>query len=168
MPIPDRPVANTTIDSAWGQAVHDYTFAPTGCDLGSTVGQTVSAALAHLRLDVANEDPAGFLVGGGAYEAEVPTDADGLYIVGLNINFVNGDAGTSSRGYLFINGSSYAADTVENRGGTNVQAMISTPVPLTAGDILQCWAERLSAGTNPTVKVNYLRLLRVGAEYGGV
>ena len=165
MPVPDRPVANTTIDSEWGQAVHDWTFAPTGCDLTAATGQTVSAALAHLNLDTATEDPAGFLVA-ASDEAEVPTGADGLYFVSLNINFVNGDDGTSSRGYLFLNGSSYAADTVPNRGGTNVQGQITTLIPLTAGDILQAWAERLSAGTNPTVKVNFLRLLRVGNEYG--
>lgn len=166
MPLPDRPVTLTTIDSEWGQAVHDWTFAPKGADLGSTVGQTVSAALSHLRLDVGTDDPGGWLVGGGAFEAEAPTDSDGLYLVSLNVNFVNGDAGTSSRAYLFLNGSSYAADTVENRAGTNVQAQVTTFLPITAGDILQCWAERLSAGTNPTVKVNFLRLIRVGNEYG--
>ncbi len=165
MPLPDRPVANTTIESDWGQQIHDWTFAPKGCDLTSSAGQTVSATLAHLNLDTATEDPGGFLNAAGD-EAEVPTGGDGLYLVALSLNVINGDAGTYTRGYLFLNGSSYAADVAENEAGLNVTISITTPLTLSAGDILQAWAKRMSSGTNPTVTVNYLRMFRVGNEYG--
>jgi hypothetical protein len=166
MPLPDRPVANTTIDSDWGQQVHDWTFAPKGADLGTAVTtQTVSATIGHLNLDQANDDPGGWLDAAND-QAVVPTGADGLYLAVLSINTVGGGAGTKTRGYLFLNGVSYAAVLTENEGGSNVTITIVTFIPLTAGDILQAWAERKESGTNPTVKVNFLRLLRVGNEYG--
>jgi hypothetical protein len=165
MPLPTRPVSGASIESVWGQEIHDWTFAPKGADLTSSAGQTVSATLAHLNLDTATDDPGGFLNAAGD-EAEVPTGGDGLYLACLSLNVVNGDAGKYTRGYLFLNGTSYAADTVENEGGLNVTITITTPVTLSAGDILQAWAKRTAAGTNPTVTVNYLRLVRIGSEYG--
>lgn len=167
MTLPSRPVTHTTIDSAWGQAVHDWTFAPTGAELTTSTTRTVGTTAGgfHCHLDVATEDPAGFLDAAND-QAEVPAGADGLYLMILRLNSVNGTAGDLTRAIIYVNGSPYASATEENAGGTNVTVTVPVLIPLTAGDIIRVYAQKKGAGTDPTVKVLDLRFIRVGNEYG--
>lgn len=164
MPLPSRPVANTTIDSAWGQAVHDWTFAPKGADLsGTTRTVSNSAGGLGLNLSVANEDPGGWL---GTNQAIVPTDGAGLYLIILKVNSVNGTAGDFTRAYIYINGTAYASAIEENAGGTNIAVTCPTILALTAGDAITCRAQKKGSGTDPTVNVEALRIVALGFEYG--
>lgn len=167
MPLPDRPVTLTDIESAWGQAVHDWTFAPKGADLTTVTTRVVNTTVGgqHCHLDVATDDPAGFLDAAND-QAVVPAGADGLYIIFLRLNTVNGTAGDVTRAYIYLNGSPYASSVEDNAGGTNVTVSVSTFIPLTAGDILRVYAQKKGSGTDPTVKVLDLRFIRQGNEYG--
>jgi hypothetical protein len=167
MPLPDRPVASTTIDSDWGQAVHDWTFAPKGCDLTTVTTRTVDTTNGGLKchLDVATDDPAGFLDAAND-RAIVPAGADGLYLISLILNSVNGTAGDITRAYIYVNGVGAIHSIEDNNGGTNIRVNVTTLIALTAGDILEVYAMKRGSGTNPTVYVVALRLLRMGNEYG--
>ncbi len=167
MPLPDRPVANTTIDSEWGQAVHDWTFAPKGAELTTATTRVVNNTTGgqHCFLDVATEDPAGFLDAANN-QAVWPAGSDGLYAVFLKLDTVGGTAGDQTRAYIYINGTAYASGLEDNDGGIHVPVTVSTLLPFTAGDVLQVFAQKRGSGTNPTVRVESLRFIRVGNEYG--
>lgn len=164
MPLPSRPVANTTIDSEWGQAVHDWTFAPKGCDLSGTT-RTVSTTAGGLSLNisVANDDPGGWL---DTNAAVCPTDGAGLYLVILVVNSVNGTAGDQTRAYIYLNGVSYATAIEDNAGGTNITVTVPALIPLTAGDVVSARAQKKGSGTDPTVQCKSLRIVALGFEYG--
>lgn len=167
MPLPDRPVAGADIETEWGQAVHDYTFAPTGGEFTTVTTRTVGSTAGgfHCHLDIATDDPAGFLALGDALE--VPAGAEGLYFAFLRLDSVNGDADVSlTRAFLRINGVNYTHGDATNEGGTHVIAAVNTLIPLTAGDIIEVYAQQKDSATDPTVKVLDLRLLRAGAGYG--
>ena len=165
MPLPDRPVANTTIDSEWGQAVHDWTFAPKGAELTTVTTTTVSTTPGGVHLDVATDDPAGFLDAVND-RVVVPTGGDGLYHIILKLDSVSGTAGDYTRAYLYLNGTAYASAIEENAGGVHIAVTVPALIPLTAGDILRVYAQLRGSGTHPTVKTESLRFIRVGNEYG--
>ncbi len=167
MPLPDRPVANTTIDSEWGQAVHDWTFAPKGAELSTATTRTVGTTAGgfHCHLDVATDDPGGFLDAAND-QAVVPAGGDGLYLMILKLDSVGGTAGDFTRAYIYVNGSPYASAIEENAGGTHIAVTVPSLLPLTAGDIIRVYAQKKGAGTDPTVHVESLRFIRVGNEYG--
>jgi hypothetical protein len=167
MPLPSRPVANTTIDSAWGQAVHDWTFAPKGADLTTATTRTVDTTVGgqHVHLDVAVDDPAGFLDSGND-RAVVPAGADGLYLIILKLDSVGGSVGDVTRAYIRINGTNYASALEDNAGGTHVPVTVVTFLALSALDVIEVYAQKKGSGTNPTVFTEALRFIRVGNEYG--
>jgi hypothetical protein len=164
MPLPDRPVANTTIDSAWGQAVHDYTFAPSGCQ-ASGGAVTVSTSAVQLPIDTAVDDPGGF-VDIVNNQIEIPTDRDGLYDLDLAANTVTGATTSRTRIYIRVNGAGIGQSTDDNEGGTNVQLALSRKRLLTAGDIITFWAIKLGTGTSPSVSITEAMIVRLGAELG--
>jgi hypothetical protein len=164
MPLPSRPVANTTIDSEWGQAVHDYTFAPSGCrSSGGAV--TVSTSLVQLPIDTAIEDPGGYVDTAGN-EVEVPTGGDGFYLIGLRANTVTGATTSRTRVFINLNGTKIGQYTDDNEGGTNVQLPLTIFKSLTAGDIIIVGAVKLGTGTSPSVNIEELVVVRLGAELG--
>jgi hypothetical protein len=98
MPLPSRPVSGTTIDSEWGQAVHDYTFAPSGCQ-ASGGAVTVSTSAVQLPIDTAVDDPGGYVDIAGD-RIVIPTGGDGLYNLSLSAN-------TGSSGWVRNSGHEY-------------------------------------------------------------
>ncbi len=166
MALPDRPVSHASIESVWGQQIHDYTFAPAGCNVSGTAG-SVGTSLSKLVLGTATDDPGGYLDVANN-NIVVPADGGGLYTVSIVFNTVDGSAGSGfgTRGVLQLNSTIVATAKEDNNGGTNVTFNIAWTNVLAAGDILNCWAQRIGGGTNPNVTVNYLNMYRVGAEYG--
>ena len=137
MPLPDRPVTITTIDSEWGQAVHDYTFAPKGCDVYSTTVNNPDMTPDDSYLDLVYDDPGGGFLDAANNQVEVPTGGEGLYFVDVRVNAVNGGANTQTRAYIYLNGSPWRSGLEDNNGGTNVVVGVGGIINLTAGDTLQ-------------------------------
>ncbi len=164
MPLPDRPVANTTIDSEWGQAVHDYTFAPSGCTVTGGV-VTVSTSTTQLPIDTAVDDPGGFVDVGGD-RIVIPADKDGLYALSLQADTVTGATTSRTRVYIRVNGAGIGQATDDNEGGTHVQLALNRYKPLTAGDIVTIHAIKLGTGTSPSVSIADFTIIRLGAELG--
>lgn len=166
MPLPTRPVDAADIETEWGQQVHDYTFAPKGCEV-SGGSRTVSNVTGGLRIsfDTAVNDPGGFhdVVAGNL---TVPTGGEGLYIMFLVVDSVNGTTGDETRAFLYINGVARAHSLEDNAGGTHIRITVSVLAQLTAGDIITAYAQKKGTGTNPTVYVESLRIARIGADYG--
>jgi uncharacterized protein YdeI (BOF family) len=163
MPLPDRPVANTTIDSEWGQAVHDYTFAPSGCEAsGGAVTVTTNVTL---PIDTAVDDPGGYVDIAGN-RLIVPADKDGWYGMSARINSVTGASTTKTRAKFVVNGTAISRATEDNEGGTNYQIAMNTYAQLTAGDIVLIQAEKIGSGTSPSVSIQALIIVRLGAELG--
>src|SRR5678815_750467 len=79
MPLPSRPVSITTIDSEWGQAVHDWTFAPAGCHVRNSGTVTKNSTPGILPLTEAVDDPGGWLDAANN-QVIVPADKGGLYL----------------------------------------------------------------------------------------
>jgi hypothetical protein len=166
MPLPDRPVSHAAIESVWGQAIHDYTFAPSGCEVHGTTNSGVST-VSKLTLSVADDDPGGYLDAGNN-QVEVPTGGEGLYAVFVRVTSVNGSSGSgrATRGFLRLNGSDVTIATVDNAGGTTVMLTLVAHVVLVAGDILTVYGEKIGSGSNPDVAMDSFVLYRVGAEFG--
>lgn len=165
MALPDRPVSGAPIESVWGQTIHDRVLAATGCDLTTATTRTVNSTPGKCHLDVANDDPAGFLDAGND-RAEVPTGAEGLYLLMLTFNSVNGDVGDSVRAYIYKNGTSIAEAVTPSNAGTNVKVIIPTFLALVATDLIEVYAARIGSGTTPTVKVISLQMIRLTDAYG--
>ena len=167
MPLPDRPVANTTMDSEWGQAVHDYTFAPSGCKVHGASNSSVGTTPSKMPLTIADDDPGGFLDAANN-QVEIPTDKGGLYVTYIQGNSVNGSAGAGfqSRILIYLNGAEVAQGINDNAGGTNVSIPVTYWGELSAGDILSVYGQRRGGGTNPDLQVVSMIVLRVGAEFG--
>ena len=167
MTVPDRPVDAAEIATDWGQAVHDYTFAPSGADLTTVTTRTVNTTVGgqHCHLDIANEDPGGYLDAPND-QAEIPVGGEGLYMGIVKLDSVGGTAGDFTRCYLYINGAQYASAIEENAGGTHIAVTVPWIEMLSAGDVLRVYAQKKGSGTDPTVFVNSFKLVRIGAEYG--
>jgi hypothetical protein len=163
MPLPDRPVAAAAIETEWGQAVHDYTFAPAGTSVYG--GALTVSTLSTLLLQYVDDDP-----GGWADTANrriiVPTGHEGLYTVSASYSSVNADAGKTIRFWLRINGSNVNTDTMLGDGGINVFGSMMTVEQLAAGDIIDIRGELRDGGTHPQITVRALRTVRIGAELG--
>ena len=167
MPLPDRPVANTTIDSEWGQAVHDYTFAPSGCKVHGASNSSVGTTNSKMPLAIADDDPGGFLDAANN-QVEIPTDKGGLYVTYVQGNTVNGSAGDGfqTRFHIYLNGSPVASASNDNAAGVNTAIPVTYWGELSAGDILSVYSQRRGGGTNPDTQVISMIVLRVGAEFG--
>jgi hypothetical protein len=166
MAVPDRPVSHASIESVWGQQIHDYTFAPAGCKVHGGSTDSVGTTAAQLDLDVADDDPGGYL--NAANDRIVfPSNSGGLYVVQIVINSVNGTADdTDTRGYLMLNGTAISVGLNTNAGATNVVVPIFWLGEFVAGDILTVMAQRRGTGSNPTVQVGTFNLVRIGFEFG--
>lgn len=164
MALPTRPVSGATIASVWGQAVHDWVFAASG---GAFHGLTRTVGTSPLRvgLTVADSDPGGYLDAANN-RVEIPTDKQGLYFVSLVGNTVSGDVGDKTRFFIYLNGSQIATGQADNSGATNVPVALTFLYPFVATDLIEVYAQKIGAGTTPTVKVNGLQLLRLTDAYG--
>lgn len=163
MPIADRPVSGASIESVWGQQVHDYTFAPAGVRATTGSSTTVGTTFLGLDLDTVVQDPGGYL-DVGATQIEVPTGGEGLYILSANFN-VTGSVNDQIilAGYA-LNGTITSTAIIYGQTGSTVKGTLPDHLTLTAGDILDFRARRVGA---PNVDVTCtVSLIRVGAEYG--
>ncbi len=166
MPLPDRPVANTTIDSEWGQAVHDWTFAPTGTWLQSSATTSCGTSFTQLRLDQAIQDPGGWMDASPLPGvAVVPSGADGLYVVICRVVTVSGTAGNATQGLISVNGASLTLGNAVNDGGVAVNFTLSDFLALSAGDQITVSARKIG-GSNPSCTVGSLALFRIGDTVG--
>lgn len=167
MTLPDRPVPSATIESDWGQAVHDYTFAPSGCRVHSSAATTCSTTALKLQLDTVDDDPGGYLDAAND-QIEVPAGGGGLYHVFVEGNTVNGSSGSGfgTRIFLDVNGTTVSRGFEDNEGATNVVVPITWVGDLSAGDILTVKGQRRGGGSNPSVNITSLIMYRLGAELG--
>lgn len=168
MPIPDRPVAAAAIETEWGQAVHDYTFAPSGARVHSSVANTnIGTTFSQVSLNVVDDDPGGYL-DAAFHRIEIPAGHEGLYTVHLRALTVNGSAGAGNqtRVSLRINGTDQTYGNEDNAGAVNVPVTVTWVGELAAGDLITVFAQRKGAGSNVDVIVSSLILYRIGAELG--
>ena len=167
MPLPDRPVSGASIESVWGQVIHDYTLAPAGCAVHGGVNASVGTSPSKLTLNVADDDPGGYLDAGNN-QVEIPTDGGGLYDLFIAGNSIDGSAGTGfkTRFLLDINGTVEMHGSEDNQGGSNILVPLIWKGVLVAGDILSVYAQRLGGGTDPDCDVRTFVLLRVGDDFG--
>lgn len=169
MALPTRPVSGASIESTWGQAVHDYTFAPAGCRAHSGSATTLPNSLATVKinLDVADDDPGGY-VDTANDQVEIPTNGEGLYHLSVRCTQTSG-TGSAWRFKIFINGSIYTHINFDvNSDGSQTQNAIGIDLPdMAAGDIVSIHGNKIGAsGPDPNVSITHFQLRRVGAEYG--
>jgi hypothetical protein len=119
----------------------------------------------QLPIDTAIEDPGGYVDTAGN-EVEVPTGGDGFYAIGLRANTVTGATTSRTRVFINLNGTKIGQYTDDNEGGTNVQLPLTIYKSLTAGDIIIVGAVKLGTGTSPSVSIEELVIVRLGAELG--
>lgn len=166
MPIPDRPVSGELIESEWGQAVHDDTFAPKGTRVHGATAVNVATTYAGLPMDTADDDPGGWL-DAGSDAIEVPTGADGLYLLNMQYRTTTGTDGQTVLCSYAINGTPVAAAVVNCLTGLSPQVNLNGVETLSAGDIITVQARKLeSGGATPTVQLLSLTAVRVGQEIG--
>lgn len=165
MPLPDRPVSHASIESVWGQQVHDYTFAPSGCAVHGAAGASVGTSYAGLPLDTVDADPGGYL-DAGSDAVEVPTGGEGLYVVMASYRVSGSSDGVSVTGNYAINGTVLNGCSISCETGGASYGSCSNIHDLSAGDIFTVQARRIGAGTNPTVQCLSFRIIRIGAEWG--
>lgn len=165
MPLPDRPVSGASIESVWGQEIHDDTFAPKGFSAHGGTAATVGGSYAGVHFDVADDDPGGWLDAPGD-RAEVPTGLEGLYLFIIRFNTVNGTDGDLTLGAIYINGAIVTSASGSNDGGTNVPFPVVDLIELTAGDVIQFKARKRGSGSNPDVTIYSGKIIRIGREFG--
>lgn len=160
--IADRPVSHASIESTWGQQVHDYTFAPAGCVAGGGY-RSVTTSLTLLAIDTASSDPGGYADTAND-RIVVPTNGEGLYTIS---SVHNSDTGTTGRVrvYLFLNGSELMRSTEDSITGSVVTVTLSGHLQLTAGDVITFYGQRVGSGANPRVAC-VVSLIRLGVDYG--
>ena len=168
MTLPTRPVASAVVETDWGQAVHDYTFAPAGCRVsGGTVTAPNSHATVVCPIDTALDDPGGYVDISGD-RIVIPTGAEGLFTVSCRMTSTSGTDGTAVRGSLWVNGSEVTRSVEDCNTGLQITITLNIHIEFVAGDIVTARATKL-AGTgdaDPLVGVVSLSLVRLGAEYG--
>lgn len=165
MPVPDRPVSGALIEAEWGQEVHDDVFAPKGARASGTTS-SVGTTPVQLDLSTGFDDPGGWLDAAND-RLVVPSGADGLYIGVCVANTVNGTADdTDTRIVVYVNGAQRWSAIAPNQGGTNVRVPCVIIGDLAASDVVTVTAQRRGTGSNPTVNVVDLTLLRHGREIG--
>jgi hypothetical protein len=164
MPLPDRPVDGAEIATDWGQAVHDYTFAPTGAvALGGPV--TCTSTPTNLPIDVAINDPGGW-VDIVNNRLVAPAGADGLYIIMAVFNAVSGTANDTVRGIILLNGTQVITALADSDGGVHVVWNAIALVDVSAGDVFTFQSQKRGSGANPSVQVQPASIIRIGAELG--
>jgi hypothetical protein len=164
---PTRPVTGATIASDWGQAVHDYTFAPAGVIAHGSAALAMLSAGAYrkLNLDVADEDPGGYLVA-ASDQVEVPTGGGGLYLCNVVLTSDNGGTNDETNPRLQVNGVDVARDQENNEGTTAITLGISWMGVLAAGDIVSVRCRQNGTGDRADVIIDSFVLIRLGDEVG--
>lgn len=167
MPVPSRPVTLTTIASAWGQWVHDFTFAPAGCIVNgaSALAMLSAGAYRKLNLDNAVSDPGGYLVA-ASDQLEVPADGGGLYLIQVNADSDNGATSDETNIRLQINGVDRAKDQLAQEGSTAVTLDVTWVGMISAGDIISVRARQVGSGDRADVRITSLTMVRLGDEMG--
>jgi hypothetical protein len=167
MPVPTRPVDDAVIATAWGQEVHDYTFAPAGCKVGgAAVEMLTGGTFRVLPLDTALDDPGGWL-NAAADRVDVPTDRAGLYVITVAARTQFGSSADKTRIRLRVNGIQVGLAIEDQSGSTSIPIILSGIVELSAADQVDVWAQQVGSGTRSDVNVETLTLVRVGSELGG-
>ena len=164
---PTRPVTGAVIASDWGQAVHDYTFAPAGAIAhgGTSVPMLAAGAYRRLRLDVADEDPGGYIDVPGD-KAVIPTDGGGLYLCQVVIESDNGGTADETNPRLQVNGVDVARDQEANEGATAIVLNITWVGVLAAGDEVYVRCRQIGSDDRADVVIESFVLLRLGDEVG--
>lgn len=162
MPDPTRPVAGAPIDTDWGQQIHDRVFQPKGvrCHADTGSGSSVGTTFVQLQIDVADDDPGGWL--GGSDSLTVPTGAGGLYSYNLRLN-VDGDNNEACRLEMRINGTAYFSQRFLLESDP-MTFLFTGLVDLSAGDVLTVWGRASEAGT--AERVTQFDLLIQGTSIG--
>lgn len=163
MPLPTRPVSGAPIESEWGTEIHDRVLAAAGCALHGTT-RTVGSTALKVALDAIDDDPGGF--SNGSNGIEIPTDRQGLYLINVIGQTVNGDVGSVTRFFVYLNGTAYAAASTSDEGAVNLLVPITVILPLVATDVIEVYAQNTGGGTTPTVRVNQLQMVRITDAYG--
>lgn len=164
MPLPDRPVDGEDIATEWGQEIHDRVLAPKGVRAHGAGEQTVNTTIEKLNLDVADQDP-GVWLDAANDRLVVPSGAEGLYVGTAVITFRNTNAGV--RGYVYVNGAQRWAQLEQGEGtGIFVHITISIFGHLVAGDVITCYANRRTSGSNPAIQVTTFGIARIGDDIG--
>lgn len=167
MPHTNRPVSGASIESAWGAEIHDWTFAPVGTRLESSVTTSCGSSMTQLRLDSAVDDPGGWLDASPLPgNAEAPTGAGGLYLIVVRINTTNGTSGEFTRARIEVNGSSTTVGVAVQAGGSLVQFTMVDFLEVSAGDTFTVSAQKIGAGSNPDVAVGAFAMIRVADSIG--
>jgi len=166
MTVPSRPVASTVIETDWGQAIHDYVFAPAGCRVsGGNVAMLTASASRVLPIDTALDDPGGWADLAGN-RLVVPTDKAGLYLMSLLAEEVNCPDTAEVRVYLQVNGANAARVTAGGEGSTNIPIAANIQQLLVAGDIIVVQAKQIGTGTLASVQIAALAVTRLGDTWG--
>jgi hypothetical protein len=158
----NRPDPGEVVLADWGREVHDATFFPMGTRVSGGTSNVVGTAFERLPLDIAVDDPGGWLVSDAIH---VPTDGAGLYSFSLYVMTDNGDETQRTRVHLRVNGAGVLAFFVDQEGGIAVTDGRGGLVELAAGDVIEVWAAK-TGGTNPDVKVYSFTLIRLGFAIG--
>ncbi len=165
MPLPTRPVAGAEIATEWGQEIHDRVLAPKGVIAHGAAGRTVSTTPAGLDLDTADSDPGGWLVGGDIIE--VPTGAEGLYLVNPSYYVTGGTTGQEIAATIALNGPIIAGVAIPCITSVSTQGNFSLVLTLAAGDQISAQARKsASGGADPTVQLIGMSVIRIGNEVG--
>jgi hypothetical protein len=166
MPVPDIPAPHESIASEWGIDVHQRVFAPKGCRVSGAESTVTSAAITIQLLDVADDDPGGWLDDANN-RLVVPVGAEGLYNGGVIGSTRNGVDGGETRLFIYVNGSEVARTIEDHETGLTSTLSISLiGLDLTAGDVITYRAKKYGTGANPLVAVQRASWVRCGAGYG--
>lgn len=163
MTIPTRPVSGAPIASVWGQEVHDRIFAPKGGEVAGTVDTSVGTTPSGLNISIATDDPGGWL---GTHLIEAPADSEGIYLVVVTVNSVNGATTSATRVILLLNDVPVARSQEDGEAAVNVVVTVVTMLDLVPGDQLKVQAQKRGTGTSPDVELLSLAWTRLGAEHG--
>ena len=166
MTVPDRPVSGASIESVWGQAVHDRVFAAFGAACTGGGLSVNDASEQVLPIDTATDDPGGW-VDTTNNQLVVPTGKGGLYLLAVNAQAVTGAAGSKSRISLYFNGTRQISASEDNAGATTIYWGVMHLAVLAAGDIIQVTARLINdVGANPTVTLAGLNVIFISDGRG--
>ena len=167
MPVPTRPTDGAEIATDWGQAIHDYTFAPTGVEAsGAAVAMLAAAANRVLPLDTPDDDPGGWLDAAND-RLEAPDDAEGLYLCRVLVAAVDGGGSDEIVAELLFNGANVMRmGPVESLGATTIPVQGTTFLRIVPGDLIQVRARQVGSGARADVDIRSIILVRQGAELG--
>lgn len=159
MPTPDRPVSGASIESAWGQGVHDRVFAAKGALCSGNATSINDASDQTLPIDTALDDPGGW-VDTANNRLVVPTGGEGIYLLLADFSATTGAVGSETRGSIYVNGSKVTAAVEQNEAGGTIRWTAITIEDLVAGDIITATARLLhDAGANPSVALTHFNVL---------